>query len=124
MIYGLSRYGVVIKSIVFAGSLVWCTFYVVDNNQWREDWKSLSRSLPSGSTLLMSKNFSEVVSFYRKDILLLGFEEHTTLPVVYATNYGTDIMGINYDQKMLETGYTKIDEKSFRGIRLDRWKKN
>jgi len=121
---GLARYGHKLRSIALLGSLVWCLVYVGDINTWREDWKGFSQKIEKGSAIILPMNFADPISFYRPNLQIIDIQTISTLPVVYSTPYGMDIMGIKYASKMEGMGYKKIQEYSFRGIQLDEWKKN
>lgn len=120
---GLARYSQKLKVIFLLGSLLWIMFYVLDSNQWREDWQGLSRSLEANSTILLPRNFAESINFYRNDVRTVDIREPQLEEMVYATDYGSEIMGINYMEQMKNLGYKIIAKKSFRKINLDTWKK-
>ncbi len=122
-IVGLSQYPTKLKFVVLTGFVFWSLFYILNSNNWREDWKSLANSLPLGATIYMSENFGDPLKYYRPDLVVqdLKKSDRNTLGVVYATNYGVNIMGIDYTESMSKLGCLENEQKSFRGIRLDRW---
>lgn len=121
---GLAKYGQKIKFTFLLVSIIWCGVYIINPSQWREDWRGLAQSLPSGATIALPLNFSDPINYYRKDLRPVDIRNDLTLPVVYSTNYGTDIIGIDYDKRMTKLGYRKLEEKNFNQIKLDTWKKD
>lgn len=121
-VVGFSRYSNKIKTFLLFGFLCWNLLYIFSEKDWREDWKGIAAFLPAKSVVYMSENFGDPLAYYRDDVKVVDLQKTVITPgVVFATNYGTNIMGINYQERMQKNGCVEMQEVNFRGIRLDQW---
>ncbi len=115
------------RYIIIIGFFLLSFVYLLDSNFHREDWKSLSKSLPKDGTLYMIKASSDPVKYYRNDINvvdLLSIQTSTpSAKEIIVNPYVVDLYGLNYQKILMVEGYQKKDIKMFRGLYDEIWKR-
>ena len=99
--------------------------YLLSPSQHREDWQSLSTSLPPNSDVYMISSFADPLNFYRSDLNILDIR--TDLPTNPSTNklivipYGFEIFALDHKALLESLDFTNTQTTSFRGIDLEAW---
>ena len=98
--------------------------YVMNSNNYREDWKSLVTDLPTNTPVYMIASFADPVNYYKKDIRIIDIKQIQPIEkeIIYLP-YGEAIHGFEHNKIFESIGYKKIGEKSFREISFERWQK-
>jgi len=107
------------NKLVLMGFLIFSLIYLLNPRFYREDWKSLSRTLTD--KVYMISSFGDPVKYYRPDIEIVDLREITLNPEITVIPYGATIHGIDVENKLTNLGYKKIDEVSFREISKQNW---
>jgi hypothetical protein len=114
------------RVIVVTGFLLFSLAYLLFPQFHREDWKSLSKSLPSHLPLFMVYSSSDPIQYYRGNIKIHDFSElakQNTLKEIVVVPYSADIHGVNYRENLSSGGFKKVEERSFRGTVYVKWSK-
>ncbi len=115
------------RYIIMLGFLIFSLIYLINPNYRREDWKSLTQSLPRSSQVYMIPSSSDPISYYRKDVKIKDLNllnKSTLAKEIIIIPYTSDIYGLNYEA-ILKAKKFSIDRKQvFRGLSLEVWKKN
>lgn len=117
----------IVRIFVLSGFIVWSLAYLLIPQFHREDWKSLATDLPKQSKIYMIISSSDALSYYRPDLHLVDVQlikrlttmdnELTIIP------YTSEIHGVNYKDILQTRGYKITQEKSYRGLLIEYWKK-
>lgn len=109
------------RGILLAGFLVFSLVYLLFPQFHREDWKSLSQSLPEDSVVYILPSSKDPLLYYRKDLKtedLRGEKKETSVIVV---PYVSEIYGYDYRRELMKGKYRLLEEKAFRGLTYERW---
>ncbi|MFA5880517.1 MAG: glycosyltransferase family 39 protein [Candidatus Margulisiibacteriota bacterium] len=102
--------------------LIFSLIYLLNPIFHREDWKSLSNSLSTNSSIYIIDSFADPIKYYRKDIKIIDLKTiNPTAKEITVVPYGEIIHGLNHFVKLEGLGYKKISERSFREITLEEW---
>jgi len=101
---------------------VFSCMYIFNSNNYREDWKSLSRDLPIDRPIYMIGSFADPINYYRKDLKVIDIKQIKPIEkeIVYLP-YGETIHGFEHNKIFESIGYKKISEKSYREISVETW---
>ena len=113
-----------IKSGLVLGFLIFSLIYLINPNMHREDWKSLTTNLNTNQNVYMIGSFADPIKYYNSEIKIKDFK--TIKPVeneIVVIPYGQEIHGLNMTDELVKLDYKKINEKNFREIKLETWKK-
>ncbi len=108
----------VFRTIIIAGSVAWCLVYVLGPAHHREDWRTLTDSLPDHATVYMIPSSSDPVKYYRPDIRIADVR---ALPNTPGTRqiiipYTFAIHGVDTQQVLKQAGKTVQKHEVFRGV--------
>ncbi len=109
------------NSILFLIILwIFSGMYLLNNKNYREDWKKMSRDLPN--EVYMIGSFESPINYYRRDIKVKDIKQikPSEEKFVYIP-YGEIIHGLDHNKIFGEIGYKKIEEKSYREISFETW---
>lgn len=107
---------------VAAGFLVFSLVYLSLPQFYREDWKSLVKSLPNDKPVYMITASSDPVKYYDNSLIV---KELTNLKVnelkkeIIVIPYTAEIYGVNYKDILFKNNYKLIKEKAFRGLTFE-----
>jgi len=89
--------------------------YLLNSNNYREDWKSMAKELPKN--IYMIGSFADPINYYRKDIKVVDIKQvkPTENNFVYIP-YGETIHGFDHKKIFEGLGYVQVAEKNFRGL--------
>ena len=98
-----------LKLIILSGFVILSFIYLLNPNFHREDWQSLSASLPDNATVYMISSFVDPINYYRPDIVIKDLRaiepgDQSTKELIVIP-YGTDIYGLNYQQTLYNLGF-------------------
>ncbi|NTU46875.1 hypothetical protein HGA88_04590 [Candidatus Roizmanbacteria bacterium] len=116
--------GKLYRSILLGGFLMWSGVYLFVPAFHREDWKALSRILPSSIPTYMVLSSSDPLKYYHTEARLreLSSLEHVSLSSELAViPYTADIHGINYSKILTDKGYVKSKIVSVRQLSYEVW---
>ena len=121
-LYLIPVMGLVIKKsrVVATGFLIFSLVYLLTPQMWREDWKSLSSDL--GNRVYMIESFKDPVIYYKNQVTVDDIRGKIEGEMITVIPYGEVIHGIDHQQILGKAGYQKIEEKSYRGVTLERWR--
>jgi len=127
ILLGLNINTTIIRIIVTAGFLIFSFIYLLIPNFHREDWKSLTKSLPAKSVVYMIKSSSDPLLYYNSKLVineLTGFENLASLPnKIIIVPYTSEIYGYNYQEKLLKKNYQLRKKITFRNLYFEQWNK-
>lgn len=114
--------GLPLRHILIIFFVLFSFMYVFNQNNYREDWKSMAKDLPK--TVYMIGSFADPIKYYRSDIKVIDIKlnQPTEKSFVYIP-YGETIHGFAHNELFAKIGYTKIREKSFREITYEGWQR-
>lgn len=110
------------RLIALLGFTIFSAVYIFNPQFHREDWQSLSASLPADSTIYMIPSFSDPIKYYRPDIKIEKIE-NCKLEIVncLVVSYGESIHGFDHVSHLTRLGYTKSTIQNFRQLTLETW---
>lgn len=121
-------YLIPLMSVIISKNRIYCIIFALFSGIYlfmpqfhREDWKSLSSSLPD--TIYMIPSAGDPVRYYNskiniKDLNVIPIEKTiTVLP------YVTQIHGLNYQDNLSKLGYKKISTNNYRELTTENWSK-
>lgn len=109
-----------IKTISVSGFLIFSFIYIFNNNFYREDWKSLAKTLNNNSVYMIS-SFSDPVIYYKSSLNIHDLRNKINETEIYVIPYGELIHGVNHNEILSQQNYRKIEEKDFRGVTIEKW---
>ena len=114
--------GLPLRYILIIFFVLFSFMYVMNSNNYREDWKGISKNLPE--TVYMIGSFADPVKYYRGDIKIIDIKlnQPTEKSFIYIP-YGEVIHGFDHKELFAKIGYKKIQEKSFREITYEEWQR-
>lgn len=86
----------------------------------REDWKSLSRSLPA--KVYMINSFADPINYYKK-INVIDIRSHILEDNITVIPYGEAIHGFDHNSYLTSLGYQKTSTQNFRELSTEDWSK-
>jgi len=112
-----------IKVILVSGFLSLSLIYLFLPQYHREDWKSLSASLPPQSTVYMVPSFSDPIIYYRPDIIVKDINkiDNSVLKNITVIPYGFAIHGIDHKTKLSSLGFSQSSGSNYRELSKEFW---
>lgn len=121
---GSSRF--VGKWLVLTGFLAFSFAYLLIPNFHREDWKSLTKSLPRKPEIYMITSSADPIKYYKSDLKikdLKNIPKKINKKEFFVLPYTADIHGVNYRKRLAEQKFSLVEKKAYRGIILERWRR-
>jgi uncharacterized membrane protein len=115
-----SRY----RAIALAGFIAFSGVYIFNPRFHREDWKSLSASLPANSTVYMIASLSDPIKYYRPDIKITDYRLPITDYNLLVIPYGESLHSFDHQSHLKSQNYSLQSTQNFREITLEEWSKN
>lgn len=120
-----------IYKIIFFGFLFFSCLYLFNSDYHREDWKSLSFFLRKNNIkeVFMIKSSSDPLIYYNNKIKIVDLKNvcdrafflNKKIKDIFVIPYSSEIWGINYKECLKNKGYQLFFEKSFRGLKLEKY---
>jgi len=114
----------VLKIALALGFLGFSCLYLGNAEMYRENWKEAVGSLGNGSKVYMIGSFGDPIKYYNSTILVKDIKtaepEEESIAVI---PYGEEIHGLNIEESLIGLGYEQIQQKDFRGVVIENWKK-
>jgi len=111
------------RLIALLGFTIFSSVYIFNPQFHREDWKSLSLSLPPNSTVYIIPSFSDPIKYYRPDIQIADIRSPITDHKLIVIPYGQSIHGFDHHSYLIQSGYTNQAVQNFRQLTLETWTK-
>lgn len=111
------------KILVTGGFLIFSLMYLLNSNYYREDWKGVSMELKNKQGVYMVESFGDPIKFYEPEIKIYDLRSKIYESEINVIPYGEIIHGVDHEKILTDLGYKKTNEKSFREIVLEDWKK-
>ena len=105
-------------SVIF---LIFSSIYLFMPQFHREDWKSLSKSLPN--IIYMIPSASDPVKYYNSNIIIKDLSISPTEKSITVIPYITQVHGLNYQNNLSKLGYQKTSVNNFRELTTETWSK-
>ena len=113
-----------LKIISVSGFLALSLIYLLLPQFHREDWKSLSGSLPPRSTVYMVPSFSDPLVYYRSDLTVKDINSINSSDFISSITvlpYGFTIHGIDHKTKLSSLGFSQSSESTYRELSKESW---
>mgnify|MGYP001575866721 CR=1 FL=1 len=112
--------------ILAVGFLIFSLVYLLNPAFHREDWKSLTKSLPKNRPIYMIKASSDPIKYYNdkliiKELRMMDYELRKKEIVIIS--YTANIYGLDYKNDLRKMGYKLKKEVSFREVTYEQWTK-
>jgi len=110
------------KILIFGVYLIFSLIYLLNQNFYREDWKSVAKVIES--KVYMIESFGDPIKFYNSKIEIV--DTKTKIPTeeeIWVIPYGEVIHGVDHKKILTGLGYQKRDEKNFREVVVQQWEK-
>lgn len=112
-----------VKIFLGFGFVIFSFIYLINSNFHREDWKSLSKSLGDNHEVYMIGSFADPIKYYRNDVIIKDIRDRDFPEEISVIPYGEIIHGVNHNDILEKQGYKKIDEKLYRELMIENWKR-
>lgn len=109
------------SKLVMTGFFIFSLVYLLNQNMWREDWKSLCQDL--GNSVYMVSSFEDPVKYYRPDISIKEIRNKISDKEITVIPYGEVIHGVDHNKILVEAGYNKKSETNYREVTSEKWEK-
>jgi len=120
--FGIPKYWQ--RGLVLGVFIILSLVYLLLPQFHREDWKSLSRSLPKNAHIYGIPSSLEGVRYYRPELLIGDVrEDKLTAKNVWLIPYTFEIYGLNGAQLLEKQAYRLTGTTSFRELTLESWQK-
>ena len=104
--------------------LIFSLIYLLNQNYYREDWKSVTNELKNKKNVYMIGSFGDPIKFYDPKLEIKDIKtESPTEKEIWVIPYGEVIHGVNHGKILTDLDYKKIEVLNFREIVLENWKK-
>lgn len=113
-----------LRHFALAGFIIFSGVYLFNPRFHREDWRSLSQSLPLNSTVHLISSFSDPLTYYRSDLTIVDLRQPLSTDMLSVIPYGEAIYGVNHQQLLTAHSYHQVSTQDFRGLTLETWVKN
>lgn len=112
------------KILVSGGFLIFGLMYLLNPNYYREDWKSVvSQISDDRSQVYMISSFSDPIKFYDPNIQISDIRGQISGDEIEVIPYGELIHGVDHAKILTNFGYKMVEQKNFREMELEKWKK-
>lgn len=111
-----------VYAIIFLG---FGSLYLFNDKMYREDWKSLAKNINPNETVYIIESKSDPIKYYQPTAKIKDIQ--TVIPtesLITVIPYAEAIHGFDHRQKLEQLGYSKIEEKDFREVTMEKWFKN
>ena len=110
------------KKVLVVGFLFWSLAYLLIPQFHRENWKGLAESL--GEEVWMVTTVSDPVTYYRPEMVVRDLkQEEPEAETIEVIPYAVEIHGLDYKKKLAELGYERREEKTFREVVVEKWRR-
>jgi len=113
-----------VYEIIIGFFIFFSLVYLFNPSFHREDWKSLSASLPTGKSIYMILPSSDPLLYYRKtplkELRNIG-EEWLFEKDTYIIPYTSSIYGFDYEKALHSKGCYLKEKKVFREVYFEKW---
>jgi uncharacterized membrane protein len=117
--------------IVIFSSILYTTYYILNTNNHREDWRSLAAQLPLDSQIYTYPSISAPLKYYysgsTSDLQNLPAETAKLwVGTIYTVPYAAPIFDpqLEYQAFLKDNGYQLIQKQYFNSVPLEVWQKN
>ncbi len=122
LLVGFNAKSLLNRVLILIGFVVFSLSYLFNPNFYREDWKSLAKSLPSEQEVYMIPSSADALRYYNKNITINDIRNLNQLPhSLVVIPYTTDIYGFDYKKTLLGSGFAQNTTKNFRGLSYELW---
>lgn len=111
------------KILIGGGFLIFSLMYLLNPDYYREDWQGVTTSLKDEKSVYMIESFSDPVKFYNSDIQIKDIRNNINESEINVIPYGEVIHGVDHKKILEDLEYKMVDQKNFREMVLERWKK-
>lgn len=121
------------KFVILFGFTILSLVYLLNTDFHREDWQSLTKSLPQNTTIYMIPSFADPLNYYRPDIKISDIRtiapknqsasvlENYSAKELFVVPYGFDIFGFNHTDFLSSQNLSYSNTQNFRQISLETW---
>ncbi|KKR68141.1 MAG: hypothetical protein UU09_C0015G0008 [Microgenomates group bacterium GW2011_GWA2_40_6] len=95
--------------------------YLLNPAYHREDWKSLTATLPD--SVYMIPSAADPVKYYRPDVKINDLSKGIFANQITVLPYVTEVHGLDYKSKLQQSGYTPDSISNFRQLTTETWSK-
>jgi hypothetical protein len=119
----LSASNRIYSTILSFGFLLFTCLYLFSPSFHREDWYSLTHSLPLSSRVYLIPSFADPLIYYRPDLQIVTPATllATRPSSLFLIPYGQEIHGRSLASEIGSLGYTQTNITNFRGLSLSLW---
>jgi uncharacterized membrane protein len=107
------------NKIIAIGFIAFSLVYLLIPNNWREDWKNLSKNL--GDKVYMIQSFADPVKYYKPEIVVQDIKTKPVETTITVIPYGEVIHGVDHTSLLKAGGYKLVREQSYREITSEIW---
>jgi uncharacterized membrane protein len=110
------------KILIGSGFLIFSLWYLLNPNNYREDWKSAVKLITNNRVYMVS-SFNDPVKYYNPEIEISDIRSPITEDEILVIPYGEVIYGVDHQKILTNLGYKLIEQKNNREMMLEKWKK-
>jgi uncharacterized membrane protein len=115
-----------LRTPLLCGFLLLSLICLLNPSQHREDWKSLSLSLPKNSDIYLISSFADPLKFYRPDLNIIDIRQFSQTdqvhkPLIFVAPYGSEIFAFDHKPLLNSSDFTHTQTQNFRQITLETW---
>jgi len=116
------------RYLLFLGFLIFSLIYLLNPAFHREDWKSLSQSIPAKSVVYAIPSSMDALRYYDKKLVINELtssrvNELKNTKEIIIIPYTSQIYGINYQENLKKQQFKLKNTKSFRSLTIEYWYK-
>lgn len=111
------------RLILLIGFICWSAMYLLNPTHYREDWKSLAKSLKTDEVYMVASS-SDPLHYYNKHIKINDLKTHIipkSQKSIVVIPYTTDIHGLPYHDILAKQGFHMSEKKSVRNLSYEQW---
>jgi len=113
--------------IVIFPSILYTTYYILNTNNHREDWRSLAAQIPLDSQIFTYPSVNAPLRYYYSgQILNLNNIENSKIENLFLVPYAAPILDpqLEYQAFLKDNDYQLIQKQYFNSVPLEVWQKN
>jgi len=110
------------RSALLTGFIAFSLIYTHIPSFHREDWKSMVKSLPSGTVCALPSSF-DPIHYYNPKIVTSDLRSCNTGNRLVVVPYAQEIYGVDHAGLLAKQKYSLDKEVSFRGLKYELWSK-